>query len=107
METGNRPLLESEYPQESADQSPALLQEPRRCECGRRVTHRSKSGVCFKCRGLDRKYLPTPEQIQSECARIRAEWTETRWREARDASAWVLPRVRVTLQDFPTNQASE
>lgn len=38
--------------------------------------------------------MPTPEEIAEECAKIREEWSELRWKREATLPGWVLPVVK-------------
>ena len=43
-------------------------------------------------------WVPTPEEIARECAKIRADWSESEFRKragVRNTIRWVVPEVRV------------
>lgn len=47
----------------------------RYCDCGAPIGPGNHSGMCLPCRNEKPVYLPTPEEIAEECAKIRADWT--------------------------------
>jgi hypothetical protein len=47
------------------------------------------------------RYIPTPDEIAEECAKIREGWSEERWRRQRETRDWEVPVIKVkTLSDL-------
>jgi hypothetical protein len=47
------------------------------------------------------RYIPTPDEIAEECAKIREGWTEERWRRQRETKDWEVPVIEAkTLSDL-------
>lgn len=69
--------------------------EIKQCECGRRISRHSKTGICTACKE-GKTYVPTLDQIREECERIREGWSEERLNPP--SKGWTPHQVRNSQQ---------
>jgi hypothetical protein len=42
----------------------------------------------------NRNYIPTPEEIEKACAKIREEWSERKWADQEKRKGWDTPVIK-------------